>query len=137
MSPNPSQSQFMTPNRVHQMLHRGLPRPGKFAAAFAVSALLFAVGAGVGVAGNPSKSSPPTCTPASATFQPFLSWNDHGSYFLAPGGAFEGSSSLQGWSTSGSVNIVSGNESYNVHSRYDSRSLSIGRYSWRPLRRCA
>jgi len=112
----------MTTNRVHRVLHRGLPRTGKFAAALAIMALVGAFGAGSGVAGN---ASPSSCTVPTATSQPFLSFGDQDSYFLAPGGSFEGSpgKALNGWSTTGRVAISKNNESYYVGSSSDSQSL--------------
>jgi hypothetical protein len=112
----------MDTKRVYRMLHRGLPRSGKFAAVLAVIALVGAFGASVGAAGNQDPSS---CTVSSATAQPFLPWHDQGSYFLAPGGSFESPLALNGWSTSGNVSIVNGNENYYVGSASDSQSMSI------------
>lgn len=114
----------MDAKRVYRTLHGGLPRSGKFAAVIAVMALVGAFGAGVGAAGNQDPSS---CTVSPATAQPFLSWNDQGNYFLAPGGSFEGSpgQALNGWSTTGKVKVVNGNESYYVGSASDGQSLSI------------
>ena len=70
----------MYTNRVHRVLHRGLSRAGKFAAVFAVTALLGAMGAASGVAGTQDPSS---CTIPTAAYQPFLQWNDQGNYFLS------------------------------------------------------
>jgi hypothetical protein len=53
--------------------------------------------------------------------QPFLPWADPGSYFLAPGGDFEGD--MSGWTLSGGAAVVPGNESYDVGSLSDSKSL--------------
>jgi hypothetical protein len=86
-------------------------------------ALVCAYGASSGVAGN---SSPSSCTVSTATLQPFLSFGDQDSYFLAPGGNFEGSpgQALNGWSTTGRVAIAkNSNESYYVGSAGDSQSL--------------
>jgi hypothetical protein len=88
----------------------------------AAFALVGAFGAGSGIAGNPGSS----CTVSTATLQPFLSFGDQDSYFLAPGGNFEGSpgKALNGWSTTGRVGIAkNNNESYYVGSPSDSQSL--------------
>lgn len=52
----------------------------------------------------------------------FSSWGDNASYVLAPVGWFE--SGTSGWTLKG-ASVVSGNESYYVHSKSDSHSLSI------------
>jgi hypothetical protein len=54
---------------------------------------------------------------------PFAPWNDHDHYFLVPGGNFEGD--LSGWTLTGGAATVSGNESYQVGSTSDSRSLAL------------
>jgi hypothetical protein len=112
----------MNTKRVFRTLHRGLPRSGKFAGVLAVMALVGAFGASSGIAGNQDPSS---CTVSPATAQPFLSWHDQGSYFLAPGGSLEGGQALNGWTTSGNVSLVNGNETSYVGSASDSQSLSI------------
>src|SRR5581483_9966093 len=62
--------------------------------------------------------------PSMPMVQPFSTvWGDTGSYFLAPGGAFEGS--LTGWAASGGAKLVNGNESYYVHSTSDKSSLYL------------
>jgi hypothetical protein len=55
--------------------------------------------------------------------QPFLPWHDHGTYFLAPGGAFE--TTPAGWTLSGGAEVVPGNEPYQVNSASDANSLSL------------
>lgn len=112
----------MNTNRVYRKLHQGLPRSGKFAAVLAVMALAGAFGAGSGVAGNPSRS----CAVQPAISQPFLSWNDSQSYFLAPGGDMESSPSAAGWSLSGGAALVSGSEPFFVSGNSnDSYSLGL------------
>ena len=64
----------------------------------------------------------PPC-PAQTLVKPFLPWNDHGSYFLAPGGAFE--STPTGWTLSSSVQVVPGNESSHVDGTSDANSLRL------------
>jgi hypothetical protein len=53
---------------------------------------------------------------------PFAPWSDYANYAFSPDGGFEGGAS--GWSLSG-AKVVSGNESFYIHSRYDTRSLSV------------
>ena len=54
--------------------------------------------------------------------QPFSSWGDNGSYFLMPGGSFEGTNS---WSLSGGAQVVSGNEPFFLNSKSDSHALLL------------
>jgi hypothetical protein len=60
----------------------------------------------------------PKCGPTS---QPFSRFGDYRNYTFAPDGGLE--SGGAGWSLSGGAKVVSGNESFFVHSKYDSRSL--------------
>jgi hypothetical protein len=67
-------------------------------------------------------------TPAAAycdtnVSQPFARWGDMANYALAPGGSFE--SGTPSWSLGNGAKVVAGNEPFYVHSRSDSRSLSI------------
>lgn len=55
--------------------------------------------------------------------QVFSRWGDQHSYVLGPDGGFEAGGS--GWSLSGGAKAVGGNESYNLNSAGDSRSLSL------------
>jgi hypothetical protein len=80
-----------------------------------VLAALVAAGAAV------AKAPPGDCG-WDAGSQPFTSWDDSGSYFLVPGGSFEGDTS--DWSFSGAA-VVPDNESFYVNSPSDSQSLSI------------
>jgi hypothetical protein len=54
--------------------------------------------------------------------QPFTSWGDYNSYFLATGGSFEGGSS---WSLAGGAKVVGGNEPFYLNARTDSHSLLL------------
>lgn len=54
--------------------------------------------------------------------QPFAAWGDGGSYFLVPGGSFEGTNS---WSLAGGAQVVSGNEPFYLNSPSDSNSLLL------------
>jgi hypothetical protein len=65
--------------------------------------------------------SAPSCA-AQAVSQPFAQWGDRASYTLAPGGAFESGGPT--WKLSG-ASVVSGNESFYVRSRSDTRSLKL------------
>ncbi len=55
--------------------------------------------------------------------QPFKRWLDYFNYTLVPGGNFE--SGAPAWTLSG-AKVVSGNETFYVRSKKDSRSLSLG-----------
>jgi hypothetical protein len=63
------------------------------------------------------------CTPATGGSAVFSTFGDHATYSLAPGGSFE--SGAAGWSLARS-SVASGNESFFIHSKSDSNSLSIG-----------
>jgi hypothetical protein len=63
-----------------------------------------------------------TC-PKNTLSVPFQKWGDSGSYFLGPGGAFEGT--LTGWTATGAAKIVSGNETSYVNSTKDKYSVSL------------
>ena len=63
--------------------------------------------------------------PAASTTKPFAQFGDTNNYFVAPGGAFEGSSLAAGASTSGSVSLTGGNEPWHVVSASDNQSLTI------------
>jgi len=54
--------------------------------------------------------------------QPFAQWGDDGSYFLMPGGSFEGANS---WSLAGGATVVSGNEPFFLNAPADSHSLLL------------
>lgn len=60
--------------------------------------------------------------PVAKTTKAFSVLGDSADYTLAPGGNFEGSTS--GWSL-GTAKVTSGNESYFVGSRTDTRSLAV------------
>jgi hypothetical protein len=62
----------------------------------------------------------PKCGPTS---KPFSQFGDYRNYTFAPDGGLE--SGGVGWSLSGGAKVVSGNETFFVHSRYDSRSLYL------------
>ncbi|HEU4739268.1 MAG TPA: hypothetical protein VFS54_09335 [Solirubrobacterales bacterium] len=55
--------------------------------------------------------------------QVFRPWGDSSSYVLAPDGGFEAGGS--GWSLSGGAAVDSGNESFFLNSKSDSKSLSL------------
>ena len=81
-----------------------------------------AVLAALVAAGTALAKAPPGDCGWDAGSQPFTNWGDSGSYFLVPGGSFEGGTS--GWSLSGAA-VVPGNESFYVNSLSDSQSMSI------------
>ncbi len=57
-----------------------------------------------------------------ATAQPFVPWSDYANYAFSPDGGFEGGAS--GWSLSG-ARVVTGNETFYIHSKYDRYALSL------------
>lgn len=57
-----------------------------------------------------------------ATSTPFAPWSDNANYAFAPNGGFESGGS--GWTLTG-ASVVTGNESYYVHSRSDGYALSL------------
>lgn len=81
----------------------------------AIGAMALAFGAAPASAGLGLFCSSPTGTP-------FAPWSDYANYAFSPDGGFESGGS--GWSLSG-ARVVSGNESFYIHSKYDSRSLSV------------
>ena len=56
---------------------------------------------------------------------PFSQWGDQNSYFLVPGGDFEGTASQVGWDLSNAT-LTSGNEPFYVGKSTDAQSLTIG-----------
>lgn len=56
-------------------------------------------------------------------YQPFAPWGDNVSYNFAPNGGFESGST--GWALAGGAAVVSGNESYAVHTATDSHSALV------------
>jgi hypothetical protein len=59
----------------------------------------------------------------SPTSMAFAGWKDYSYYAFSPDGGFEGGGS--GWTFSGGAKVVSGNESFFVHSAADKLSLSL------------
>jgi hypothetical protein len=64
-----------------------------------------------------------TC-PAQTLVQPFTLFGDTEQYYLGPSGSFE--SGTTGWTVSGSVAVVSGNETSYVNSASDTHALQLG-----------
>lgn len=58
------------------------------------------------------------------TSQPFSQWGDTKSYFLLPGGAFEGGYLPSGWSF-WNASPTLGNEPFHVHSAYDTWDVTL------------
>jgi hypothetical protein len=79
-------------------------------------AIAMAVGAAPASAGLGLACPSPTSTP-------FASWKDYAYYAFSPDGGFEGGGN--GWSLTGGARVVSGNESFYVHSSTDKLSLSL------------
>jgi hypothetical protein len=63
-----------------------------------------------------------SCTYGAAS-RPFVPWGDLASYRLVPGGSFE--AGAPGWTLAGGARVVSGNESFYVHSTLDRSSLAL------------
>lgn len=55
---------------------------------------------------------------------PFAQWGDNNSYFLAPGGSFEGTPDQVGWTLSNAT-LTPGNEPFYANSSSDDQSLTI------------
>jgi len=64
-----------------------------------------------------------SCPPPSVS-TPFSQWGDTNSYFLVPGGAFEGTSNQVGWALYG-ASLTAGNEPFFVNDSSDTQSLTI------------
>jgi len=62
--------------------------------------------------------------PAQPISTPFSQWGDNNSYFLIPGGSFEGTSDQVGWTLS-NASLTQGNEPFYVNDSGDSQSLTI------------
>jgi hypothetical protein len=62
--------------------------------------------------------------PGQSVSTPFTQWGDTNSYFLVPGGSFEGTPDQVGWSLSG-ASLTPGNEPFYVDGSGDSQSLTI------------
>ncbi|MEA2404883.1 MAG: hypothetical protein QOE08_1530 [Thermoleophilaceae bacterium] len=87
-----------------------------FAGAALAAALPGTASAGLLVASAPS------CDHSDIS-QPFQQWYDDSSYFLVPGGNFEGS--LDGWGATGGSRTTAGNEPWQANGDAGSRSLLI------------
>jgi hypothetical protein len=55
---------------------------------------------------------------------PFSQWGDTNSYFLVPGGSFEGTTDDVGWNLN-NASLTPGNEPFDLNSSGDSQSLTI------------
>src|SRR5690348_17796697 len=62
--------------------------------------------------------------PTQSGKQKFSKWGDSSSYFLVPGGSFEGTPDQVGWTLSGST-LTAGNEPFHVNAVTDDQSLLI------------
>ena len=62
--------------------------------------------------------------PSQPVTQPFAQFGDTNSYFLAPGGSFEGNQWQNGWNLN-NAQITQGNETYHVNGAGDNQSLTI------------
>lgn len=91
------------------------PRIRKFAAG--ITALTAVLLASAGAASAATCQTQPTSTP-------FAQWGTTSSYFLAPGGSFEGSAPQVGWTLT-NASLTPGNEPWHVNSPTDNQSLTI------------
>lgn len=62
--------------------------------------------------------------PSQPVSTPFSQWGDTSSYFLLPGGSFEGTADTVGWDLSNAT-LSAGNEPFNVNGSGDQQSLTI------------
>jgi len=62
--------------------------------------------------------------PTQPVKQKFSKWGDSSSYFLVPGGSFEGTPAQVGWTLSGST-LTPGNEPFHLNGASDDQSLLI------------
>jgi hypothetical protein len=89
---------------------------------FAVAIVLLAVAAPAAQAGPLVRTVPPASCTTQVLERPFIRWLDIFTYTLVPDGGLERGAA--GWSRAGS-SVISGNESYYVRSRADTRSLRL------------
>lgn len=88
----------------------------------AAAAVLVALAVPAAASAGPLVADASDCD-AQSLGQPFLPWADVASYTLDPGGSFESGSPA--WELSGGAKVVPGNESFNVTSAGDKKSLSL------------
>ena len=62
--------------------------------------------------------------PTQTTKQKFTKWGDSSSYFLVPGGSFEGTPAQVGWTLSNAT-LTAGNEPFHINGWSDDQSLLI------------
>jgi len=62
--------------------------------------------------------------PTQSAKQKFSGWGDSSSYFLVPGGSFEGTPAQVGWTLSGAT-LTPGNEPFHLNAVTDDQSLEI------------
>lgn len=87
----------------------------------ALAVVALALVASITASGVAAGTGVPPC-PSLAQAQPFLPWGDRDSYFLAPEGSMESTSS---WLLAGGARRVSGNETFYVNSASDRFSLAL------------
>lgn len=98
----------MLPMVIHPRVRTALGR------ILAVSFGVFFAGAGAAFA---------SCAPQTLS-SPFSQWGDTNSYFLIPGGSFEGTQDQVGWTLNG-ASLTDGNEPFDVGGDSDNQSLTI------------
>jgi hypothetical protein len=99
----------------------GFTRGARIALLGVLTSLAIAALPGVANAGVLVESAP-SCDNGKLE-QPFQRWLDPSSYFIVPGGSFEGD--VSGWKLAGGARVVSGNEPWQVHGDAGTRSLQI------------
>jgi hypothetical protein len=62
--------------------------------------------------------------PTQSGKQTFSKWGDSSSYFLVPGGSFEGTPTQVGWTLAGST-LTAGNEPFYLNAATDDQSLQV------------
>jgi hypothetical protein len=97
----------------------GLARKLSLSIAAAAAALALMAPAGQAITTQATATIP---CPDAAIETPFMRWSDTENYWLTPGGAFEPNTPK--WSLA-NAKVVSGNETYKVHSLNDANALSL------------
>jgi hypothetical protein len=106
------------------LIFSGPRHRGKALAALVGLGLLAAAPAAQASHESSPSTAPASCTPQPAFAHPFASWGDNGVYTLVSGGDME--SGLTGWTATGDVQVVEGNEPFAVGGASDHRSLAVG-----------
>jgi hypothetical protein len=106
-------------SRMPLVIHPRVRKAAGRIAAMSCVAVFASTGAAFASAGPPSAS----CQAQPVT-TPFAQWGDTSSYFLVPGGSFEGTPAQVGWSLS-DASLSAGNAPFQVGGATDDQSLTI------------